>query len=71
MTSEPLHVRATFLPNKRGDGGAYASISVEIAQRLSGVVATPSEIHAAVAALRLAGVEESHILVRSCMDMRV
>ena len=62
MTSESLHVRATFLPNKGDEANGFATVTVEIVHRISMVIPEPSAIPAAMSSLRLSGAEIGHVL---------
>ena len=62
MTSEPLHVRATFLSNKGDEACGFATVTVEIVHRISMVIPDPSVVPVAMSSLRLSGAEVRHVL---------
>lgn len=62
ITTEPLQIRATFLPNKGDEANGFATVNVEILHRISAVIPTPSDIPEAMNALQLNGADETHVL---------
>lgn len=48
MTSEPLNVRATFLPNKGGEANGFATLTFEIVHQIRMVIPDSSDVPAAM-----------------------